>query len=81
MVHPIWDLAYQNIYAGSPLLPLVTVFEYYFDMVGRGVDFRIIESYLAAVSQLDLQLIDEKISQVINKTIRRLYLDCKDFWP
>lgn len=28
--HPIWDLAYENIYMGSSLLPLLPAFEFYF---------------------------------------------------
>jgi hypothetical protein len=33
--HPIWELAYENIHMGSPFLPLITAFEYLFEILPR----------------------------------------------
>jgi hypothetical protein len=79
--HPIWELAYQNIVQGSPLFPLVSIFEYYFEIIPRPLAIKVLEAYLSSVGQLDLQNISKASNEAIKRTLLRVYQQVNDFWP
>lgn len=80
-MHSIWELAYHNIVLSSPLFPLVSVFEYYFEILPRKTAFQVLESYLVSVGQLELKLLSNREYEAIKRTIFRVYNHVKDFWP
>lgn len=79
--HPIWELAYENIQMGSPLLPLVSAFEYFLEMLPRKTAINFLESYLSSVGSLDAAFLERREMEAIKRTIQRVYITCLDFWP
>jgi hypothetical protein len=65
----------------SPLLPLVTIFEFYFELIQRKVAINLLENYLYNVGLLDFAHLEKREVEAIQRTIQRVYIHCLDYWP
>lgn len=77
----MWGLIFEGMVDENPLLPLMSVYEYYFNNpIGRKKCLKILPSFLNAFGALNRSNSELPFPQ-IESTLQIIYLDAKQFWP